>query len=168
MSGEVDFLHADKYACFLQIDSITFTGGLSSISKILKIASFQCLPDISKKKRDMKLIFLHADKHQSFPQVNFNILGIEVPFKVILLSLMNMIIKILFYTNFSKFLRTPSLHHTSWWLLLDGVHFLHEDQHQSFYKLTLLFPMEVARHVLSNQNRKLSLSDWIVFVETSR
>ena len=91
VSGEVDFLHAEKYACFLQIDSITFTGGLSSISKILKIASFQCLPDISKKKRDMKLIFLHADKHQSFPQVNFNILGIEVPFKVILLSLMNMI-----------------------------------------------------------------------------
>ena len=35
-----------------------------------------------------------------------------------------------------------------------GVHFLHADEHQSFYKLRL-FLMEVARYVQSTQNRKL-------------
>ena len=33
--------------------------------------------------------------------------------------------------------------------------FLHADRHQSFYKLALLFLMEVARYVQSTQNRKL-------------
>ena len=37
----------------------------------------------------------------------------------------------------------------------DGVHFLHANKHQSFYKLALSFLMEVARHVQSTQNRKL-------------
>ena len=37
----------------------------------------------------------------------------------------------------------------------NGVHFLHADKHQSFYKLALSFLMEVARHVQSTQNRKL-------------
>ena len=32
---------------------------------------------------------------------------------------------------------------------------MHADKHQNFYKLTLLFLMEVARHVQSTQNRKL-------------
>ena len=37
----------------------------------------------------------------------------------------------------------------------DGVHFLHEDKYQIFYKLALLFLMKVTRHVQSTQNRKL-------------
>ena len=37
----------------------------------------------------------------------------------------------------------------------DGVHFLHLDKHQSFYKLALSFLIQVARHVQSTQNRKL-------------
>ena len=44
-----------------------------------------------KKKLDMKLIFLHADKHQSFLQVNFNTLGIKICNKVILSLIMGMI-----------------------------------------------------------------------------
>ena len=36
-----------------------------------------------------------------------------------------------------------------------GVHFLHADEHQSFYKLGLLFLMEVARYVQSTQNKML-------------
>ena len=39
--------------------------------------------------------------------------------------------------------------------VMDGVHFLHADKHQSFYKLGLSFLMEVTRHVKSTQNRKL-------------
>ena len=36
----------------------------------------------------------------------------------------------------------------------DGVHFLHGDKHQSFYKFELSFLMEMTRHVQSTQNRK--------------
>ena len=39
--------------------------------------------------------------------------------------------------------------------VMDGVHFMHADKHQSFYNLALLFLMEVTRHVQSTQNRKL-------------
>ena len=35
-----------------------------------------------------------------------------------------------------------------------GVHFLHADEHQSFYKLGLLL-MDVARYVQSTENRRL-------------
>ena len=38
----------------------------------------------------------------------------------------------------------------------DGVHFLHTDNHQSFYKLVLSVLMEVARHVQSTQNKKFA------------
>ena len=37
----------------------------------------------------------------------------------------------------------------------EGVHFLHGDKQNKFYKLALLLLMEVARHVQSIQNRKL-------------
>ena len=37
----------------------------------------------------------------------------------------------------------------------DGVHFLHADKHQSFYKLALSFLIEEPRHVQSKQNKKL-------------
>ena len=39
--------------------------------------------------------------------------------------------------------------------VIDIVHFLHPHKHQSFYKLTLLFLMEVTRQVQSTQNKKL-------------
>ena len=58
MNDEVDFLHVDKHESFLQVVTMNFDGGLSSILKVPKIASFQCLYNISKKKLEMKLIFL--------------------------------------------------------------------------------------------------------------
>ena len=39
---------------------------------------------IVKEVREMKLIFLHADKHQSFLQVDFNDLTIKISLTVIL------------------------------------------------------------------------------------
>ena len=51
-----------------------------------------------------------------------------------------------------KVLKVESLHYFKK-EVRDGVHFLH--RHQSFYKLGLLFMMEVGRHVQSIQNRKL-------------
>ena len=37
----------------------------------------------------------------------------------------------------------------------DGVHFLHANKYQSFYKLAISFLVEVARHVQSTQIGKL-------------
>ena len=45
---------------------------------------------LKKEVRD-EVSFLHADKHQSFLQVDFNFLGIKVFYKVILSLLMGMI-----------------------------------------------------------------------------
>ena len=56
LNDEVDFLHADKHESLLQIDTMILMGW-SSISKVPKIASLQCLYNISKKKLKMKLIF---------------------------------------------------------------------------------------------------------------
>ena len=50
----------------------------------------QCLYNNSKKKLD-EVDFMHADKHQSSQQVDFNTLGIKVFYKVILLLLIDMI-----------------------------------------------------------------------------
>ena len=46
---------------------------------------------IKKEVRD-ELDFLHTDKYQNFPQVNFNTFSIKVLYKVILSLLMSMII----------------------------------------------------------------------------
>ena len=48
------------------------------------------LQHIKKEVRD-EVDFLHADKHQNFLQVDFNILSIKVFYKVILLVLMGMV-----------------------------------------------------------------------------
>ena len=58
MSNEVDFLHAEKHESLLQIDTMILMGReCSSIPKVPKIASLQCLYNISKKELEMKLIF---------------------------------------------------------------------------------------------------------------
>ena len=77
--------------------------------------------------------FLHADKHQSFLQVYFNTLGIKVSYKLILSLLMGMI-KHSQSTQINKF--AISLQYLKK-EVREGVHFLHLDKHQSFYKLAL-------------------------------
>ena len=51
VSDEVDFLHADKHEILLQMDVTKLT------PKVTKLASLQCLYNISKKELEMKLIF---------------------------------------------------------------------------------------------------------------
>ena len=89
-----------------------------------------------KKKLEMKLIFLHTNKHQSFLQVDFKNLGIKNSQSA----------------QSNKF--TISLQYLKK-EVRNGVHFLHADKHQSFYKLALSFLMEVASYVQSTQNRNL-------------
>ena len=95
--------------------------------------------------------FLHADKHQSFLQVDFNTLVIKVSYQLILSLLMDMIkhsrsIQNNKFVIFLQYLKKE---------VRNGVHFLHEDKHQSFYNLTLLFLMKATTHAQSTQNRKL-------------
>ena len=113
---------------------------------------------LKKEVRD-EVDFLHADKHQSFLQVDFNTLSIKVFYKVILSLLMGMI-KHSQSTQSNKF--AISLQYLKK-EVRDGVHFLHADKHQSFYKLALSFLMEVARHVQSTQNKKL-----IIFLQYTK
>ena len=88
---------------------------------------------------------MHVDKHQSSLQVNFNTLGIKDAYKVILLSLQG-VIKHSQCTQSNKF--AISLQYLKK-EVRKGVHLLHADEHQSFYKLGLLLLMEVARYVQS-------------------
>ena len=89
--------------------------------------------------------FLHADKHQSFLQVAFNVLITKVSLMVIL-SLLIGLIKHSQITQSNK--SAISLQYLEK-ELMDGVHFLHADKHLCFYKLALSFLMEVTRHVQS-------------------
>ena len=75
--------------------------GWSSIPKVPKIGSLQRLYNISKKKLDIDFD-KHADKHQSFPQIGFDTLGIKVSYKV-RLSILISIIKHSQSTQSNKF-----------------------------------------------------------------
>ena len=90
VSDEIDCSHVDKHESSLQINTDTWWEW-SNIPKVPKISSLQCLTNISKSKLEMKLFFLHADKHQSFLQVYFNALGVKVSYKLILFLFMSMI-----------------------------------------------------------------------------
>ena len=104
----------------------------SQSSQNIKFA--MSLQYLQKQVRD-EVDFLHADKHQSFLQVYFNTLGIKVSYKLILSLLMGMI-KHSRSTQINKF--AISLQYL-WKEVREGVHFLHLDKHQNFYKLVLFW-----------------------------
>ena len=79
VSNEFDFLHADKHGSLLQIDT-TILMGWSTISKVSKIASLQCLFNISKKKLEKKFTF----SLQINIKVSYNTFGIKFCIKMIL------------------------------------------------------------------------------------
>ena len=97
-----------------------------------------------KKQVRYEVDFLHADKHQSFLQVYFNILDIKISYKVILSLFMGMI-------KYSQRTQSKSLQYLKK-EVKDGIHFLYPDKYKSFCKMALLSLMEVARHVQSTQN----------------
>ena len=91
-------------------------GMILNIPKVPKLASLQCLYNISKKKLEIKLIFL---------QVDFNPFGIKVFYKVILSLLMGMI-KYSQSTQSNKF--AISLQYLKK-EVRNGVYFLHADKY---------------------------------------
>ena len=128
-----------------------FDGDGQAFLKFSKYKSLQCLYNISKKEVRDKVDFLHADKHQSFLQVDSNTLGINVLQKVILSLLMG-IIQHSQSTQSNKF--AISLQYLKE-EVRNRVNFLHAGKHQNFYKLALSFLIELARHAQSMQDRKL-------------
>ena len=93
-------------------------------------------------KLEMKLIF---SMQISFSKVDFNTFGIKVSYKVMLSLLLDMV-KNSQSTQSNKF--AVSLQYLKK-EVRNGVHFLHADKHQSFYKLTLSILMEVTTNVQS-------------------
>ena len=90
MSDAVAFLHGDKHKSLLQIDTIIMMEMVkySQSSQNSKIAL--SLQYRKKEVRD-EVDLLHEDRHQSFINVDFNILGINISYKVTLPLLMGMI-----------------------------------------------------------------------------
>ena len=143
-------MHAELHASLLQISTMILMGMVEHSQSSQNSKFAMSLQYLKKEVRD-EVDFLHADKHQSFLQVDFNTLSIKVFYKVILSLLMGMI-KHSQSTQSNKF--AISLQYLKK-EVRDRVHFLHADKHESLYKLALSFLMEVARHVQSTQNRKL-------------
>ena len=149
MSNAVDFTHADKYESLLQIDTNIFWWRWSSIPKVCKIASLQCLNNILKEKLEMKLTF--------WMQMN-----IKVSYKLISTLwaskyptrgyydywwAWSSILKVLKVTNlqYSYNISKKKL----------GIEFIFCMQiNIKRLQVGLLFLMKVARHVQITQNRK--------------
>ena len=104
----------------------------SQSSQNIKFA--MSLQYLQKQVRD-EVIFLHADKHPSFLPVYFNTLGGKVFYKLIL-SLLIAGINHSQSTQINK--SAISLQYLKK-KVMEGVHFLHLDKHQNFYKLVLFW-----------------------------
>ena len=65
MSGEVDFLHADKHESLLQIDTMILMEMVKHSQSFQNSKFAMSLQYLKKEVKD-ELDFLHADKHQSF------------------------------------------------------------------------------------------------------
>ena len=74
----------------LQIDTMILMVIVKHSQSLPKSKFVMSLQHLRKEVRD-EVNFLHADKHQNFPQVDFNILDIKVSYKVILSLLMGRI-----------------------------------------------------------------------------
>ena len=82
VSEKVDFLHAVKHESSQKIDSLIFDGDDHAFPKFPKEQFAMNAQYLRKEVRD-EVDFLHADKYQSFLQVDFNTLGINISYKVI-------------------------------------------------------------------------------------
>ena len=78
MSDEVEFFKQIRIKVSHKL-ILWFWWGWQNILNVFKIASLQCLYNISKKEVRNEANFFHAEKHQSFLQDDFNTLGIKLP-----------------------------------------------------------------------------------------
>ena len=142
VSDGVNFLHADKHESLIQIDTMILMG-MAKHPQSSQNSQFAMPSQFHKKEVRDEVDCLHTDKHRNFLEVDFNTLDMKVSYKMILSLLMGMI-KHSQSTQSNKFaISLQNLKNE----VRNGVHFLHADKHQSFYKLALSFLMKVARHV---------------------
>ena len=117
----------------------------SSIPKFTKIAHLPCFYNTSKRKLEMKLVFLHADTH-SFLPADFNIATGWCNHYWWEWSIIIKILKVTssqyVYSNIKK--KVPN-----------KVHLLHADEYQRFHKFAFSFLLEAAIYVKSMQKRNL-------------
>ena len=125
--------------------------GNSRVPKVPKIARLQCLYNILKKKLGREFIFSSQMNIKVYYMLISTLWASKMPTRRYYhyCWVWSSILKVL------KVISLQYLYNISKKEVRKGVHFLHADEHQSFYKLGLLFLMEVARYVQSTQNRKL-------------
>ena len=70
MKDKHGFIHQDKHQSFLHADSIVFTGHSQTCRKYQKLQVCNIFAIYQIKKEEIKLIFLLADKHHIFLQVD--------------------------------------------------------------------------------------------------
>ena len=147
VSGEADFLHADKHESFLQIDTKILMG-MVSISKAHKIVSLQFLNSTSREKLEMKLIFCTQ-------------ICIKISYKFISRFWTSQFPARWYshywwaWTSILKVLKVTSLqylYNISKKEVKDGVHFLHAEKTIKTSSGSIVF---VTRHVRIIQSRKL-------------
>ena len=97
-----------------------------------------------KKEVSYKIDFLHADKHQSFLQIDFDTFDIKVSYKMILSSRILKVLKITSLQYFKKEVR-------------NGVNSLHVDSSKFLQVDIIVFDRSANVHVQSTQNRKLEI-----------
>ena len=147
VSDVVDFLLADKHESLLQIDINIFWWWRSSTPKVPKIASSQCLYNISKKKLEKKLNFwMQINIKVSYKLIS-TLWGSQFPTRwyyhygwawSIILKVLEVTSLQYLYNNSKKKLGMGLIFCTQIKLLQVGLSFL----------------MKVARHVQSTQNKK--------------
>ena len=126
---------ADKGQRFLQIGTIIL-GACDQACPIAQNNKFAISLQYLKNEVSDEVDFLHADKNQSFPQVDFNTLGIKVFYKVMLSLLIGMIKHCRQY----RFIASKKKL---------GMEFIFCMQIN--IKVSASFIMEVARHIKSTQ-----------------
>ena len=124
--------------------------GMTKNSQSSQNSKFAITLQYLKKEVRDEVDFLHADKRESFLQVDFNTFDIKVSYTVIPSLLMGTI-KHSQSTQSKKFVISLQYLKKE---VTDGVHFLHAGKHQSFYELILSLMMEVAGDIHRTQNRK--------------
>ena len=150
MSDKIDFLHADMHEILLQIDTVTLIGIVKRSQSFQNSKVTMSLQYI-KKKLGRECIFNLQMNIKVFYRLTSTFWASKMPARWYChyCWVWSSILKVL------KVISLQYLYNISKKEVRKGVHVLHADEHQSFYKLGLLFLMGVTRYVQSTQNRKL-------------
>ena len=124
---------------------VWFLMGMAKYSQSYQNSNFAMSLQYLKKEVRYKVDILHADKHRVSYKLVLTLWPSKFPTSWYYHYWWASILKAVKITSL-KYLKKE---------VRDGVHFFHSEKYRGFYKLPLLFLMEVIRHAQSVQNRKL-------------